>query len=61
MTNTKSELGRTTIVPRSDLEHTADTEHGPTYRCPNCGYDYVHEYCDCPECLWAGMCQEGWE
>lgn len=54
-------IGDREVISRENLEHTADTEHGPTYRCPRCGYEWVHEYFDCPECLWAGMCQEGWE
>lgn len=53
-------IGDTTIIPRSHLEQTARDEYGARYRCPRCGYDYVTEYCDCPECLWAGMCQVGW-
>jgi lipopolysaccharide biosynthesis regulator YciM len=53
-------IGDTTIIPRSELEQTAKDEYGFRYRCPRCGYDYVTEYCDCPECLWAGMCQVGW-
>lgn len=50
----------TEIIPREELEETADSEHGPTYRCPRCGYEFVTEYCDCPDCGWAGMCQKGW-
>jgi len=53
-------VGDTTIIPRSELEETAEDEYGKRYRCPRCGYDYVTEYCDCPECLWSGMCQTGW-
>lgn len=54
-------IGDTEIIPRAELEKTADTEYGPTYRCPRCGWEWVHEHVDCPECLWKGMCQEGWE
>jgi len=55
-----TDLGDTEIVPREELERTGETWHGPTYRCPRCGYKWVTEDCDCPECYWAGMCQEGW-
>jgi lipopolysaccharide biosynthesis regulator YciM len=51
----------TEIISRNQLEKTGENEHGPTYRCPRCGFKFVTEYCDCPECLWAGMCQEGFE
>lgn len=50
-----------TILPRAELEQTGETGHGPTYRCPRCGFGSVSEYCDCPECGWAGMCQEGFQ
>lgn len=57
-----TQLGDCEIVPREDLEQTDDDdEYGLYYRCPRCGYEFVAEYCDCPECLWAGMCQEGFE
>lgn len=53
-----TQIGDTTVIPRDELEDTGGTEHGPTYRCPRCGYSVVSEYCDCPDCGWAGMCQE---
>lgn len=53
-------IGDAEVVPRDDLEQTGETEFGPTFRCPRCGYDWITEDCDCPECGWAGMCQEGW-
>lgn len=54
----QTEITTTTVVPRDELEKTGETEYGPAYRCPRCGYDHITEYCDCPECGWAGMCQE---
>jgi lipopolysaccharide biosynthesis regulator YciM len=48
------------VVPRADLTQTGETDHGPVYECPRCGYRHVSEYCDCPFCGWAGMCQEEW-
>lgn len=55
------DIGKTEIVSREVLEQTGTNEFGPTYRCPRCDYPSISEYCDCPECGWAGMCQEGWE
>ena len=55
----QNDIGDTEVIPREQLEKTADSEHGPCYRCPRCGFPYVTEHCDCPECLWAGMCQKG--
>jgi len=54
-------ISDTEIIPRDKLEQTGENEHGPSYRCPRCGFGFVTEHCDCPECLWAGMCQEGWD
>jgi len=45
------------VVPRTDLTQTGETDYGPVYECPRCGYQHVSEYCDCPFCGWAGMCQ----
>lgn len=59
-TNDTDRIDDTEIVSRDGLKRTGETEYGPTYRCPRCGHDWVTEHCDCPECLWAGMCQEGW-
>lgn len=56
-----ADIGDCEIIAREDLEKTCETEYGPNYRCPRCGYDLVTEYCDCPDCGWAGMCQEGWD
>ena len=53
-------LGDTEIVPREELEQTGDIEGVPVYACPRCDYQWITEDCDCPECGWAGMCQEGW-
>lgn len=51
----------TTVVPREGLEKTGHDLHGPYYRCPRCDHEYINEYCDCPDCGWAGMCQEEFE
>jgi len=53
-------IGDIEVIPRNELEKTGKTEYGPTYRCPRCGYEWITEYCDCPDCAWAGMCQEDW-
>lgn len=53
----RARLGDREVVPRGQLTQTGATEHGPTYQCPRCEYAHVSEYCDCPECGWAGMCQ----
>ena len=58
--NGTERISDTEIIPRDKLEQTGENEHGPSYRCPRCGFGWVTEHCDCPECLWAGMCQEGW-
>ena len=57
----QNDIGDAEVIPREELEKTAEDEDGPHYRCPRCEYPYVNEYCDCPACLWAGMCQEKWE
>lgn len=53
-------IGDSEIVPRDELEQTGDIEGVPVYHCPRCDYQRITEDCDCPECGWAGMCQEGW-
>jgi rubrerythrin len=64
MNNDSSEdsyrIGDAEIVPRNQLEQTGDIEGVPVYACPRCDYQWITEDCDCPDCLWAGMCQEGW-
>ena len=59
--NDTERIGDAEIIPRDELEKTGENEYGPTYRCPRCGYEFVTEHLDCSQCLWAGMCQEGWE
>jgi len=50
----------TEIVPREELEQTGNIEGVPVYACPRCDYQRITEDCDCPDCGWAGMCQEDW-
>lgn len=53
------QIGDAEVVPRTQLQQTGETDHGLTYQCPRCGYEWITEFCDCPECGWAGMCQPG--
>ena len=50
-------VGDTEVVPRKQLKQVGENEYGPVYECPRCGFP-ISDYCDCPECGWAGMCQE---
>lgn len=52
----RARLGIREVVPREYLELVEDADHGKVYECPRC-YSRVTEYCDCPTCGWAGMCQ----
>jgi len=51
-------IGKTEVFQPDELTQNGQNEYGPIYECPRCPYDFVSEYCDCPLCGWAGMCQE---